>query len=292
MTITQTDLVEKGKAVRDKAVEKWIEASAGGIEAAFSPGAVLPEVEFALSGEFDFIVDMFREISYRDPASLGAMLVDLESTRLTLASPGTELVDTVKGKISDWNGDAAQNFELNYLNDLPKVNTNQLDYVDMLKNSLNGVKVMLEKSREDTMAMGTKTIAALDALEQPSPLSLVLTVVGAVASLFYPPAGGALIAAVASTTASVGSAAAAYESQLISGEDVGAIIYSMCDTYVDLLSAMESMETEISDLLAQVMSNVQEVPSWYRPKTPAIAGYGELSKSEREDMREEFEPGY
>ncbi|MGH8792433.1 MAG: hypothetical protein ACRDXX_07300 [Stackebrandtia sp.] len=286
-TISDSDISSKGAAVRDKAVEKWMEMEAG---------FAFPEMEGAVQDAFAYIVPLFEMYSHRDPDRVDAMRDYLADTRTTLANPVSEGIDTAKGQIEDWRGAAAENFWGDYLEPFPQINTNQLAFIDVLDASLQGVKSMLEESRKNIVDIGDNTIDALDGLEDGGggwglALTVVAVVVGVVGAAFT--GGTSAVAAVsfalASGAASIGASVAAMEEQEIHGEDVEEVVNSMVEAHNDLWEMRNTVEEDLAELIGQDVDMTQSNPDYFRPPIPDIASFG-ASDAGNQEILEDFEP--
>ncbi|ADD43810.1 hypothetical protein [Stackebrandtia nassauensis] len=286
MTVSAADLANKGMEVRNKAVEKWMEEEAG-IYAS-------TELQTAVEGAFDYIVTMFEQMGLRDPKRLDTMSGYLADARTTLTEPVIGEIDTIKGQLDDWEGDAADNFIFDYLSPLTQINANQIYYIGVLENTLDGVKTMLEESRKNTIQLGDKTIEALDALEDTGEgmyaLTIVAAVVGVVGAVVTGGASVALAVSFASISGaiSIGAGAVTLEEQRVSGDDVEAVLNSMIDSYWDINDTNRIIEEDLAKLLGQDVDTVREQANRYRPIIPDISGYGSSPKDR--EILGEFQP--
>jgi hypothetical protein len=275
MAISDAEIMSKGREVRDRAIQKWMETEAD------PGGAILDEEMFAayqgqVREAFDFIETMFESHTQRDPTRIDAMRDDLRNVRATLGDTVTEGVDTVKGQLQDWHGEAAEHFWGNYLEGLPKINENHLAFVGMLDAVLDAVQTMLNESRQAIINIGDQTISALDAVEDDGGggLSVGLALGAAVAGvLSAATAGTAAVAwAVIAGAASIGSSVTAEEAT-IGGANVNEIIQSMVDANTRLWETQHAVEQDIADLLNQDLNMVIENTDDFRPPTPFIGGF-------------------
>ncbi|MGH8877140.1 MAG: hypothetical protein ACRD0P_07365 [Stackebrandtia sp.] len=288
MTITKSDLSAKGREVQQKAVDKWMDEEAGLM-------AGNSELQSAVEDAFSYIEPMFEYMGRREPERLVSMGEYLADTRTTLTNPVIEEIDTIKGQLDDWDGQAAENFIFDYLTPLPQTNANQVYYIGVLENTLKGVKAMLEEARKNTNDLGDSTIDALDALEDGSGVPLGLTIVAAVVGVVGAAVtgGASVVAAVSFATvagaAGIGASAVVYEKQQVEGDDVEAVLSSMIDAYNKIIETRDTVEQDLADLLGQDVTTVQSQADRYRPKIPEIVGYGN-SPQDDSRTRGRFEP--
>ncbi|MGH8792715.1 MAG: hypothetical protein ACRDXX_08725 [Stackebrandtia sp.] len=277
MTTSDADITSTGEAVRDKAVEKWMELEGGG------PAAFHPDFEGAVRDAFGYIVPMFEMYAQRDPDRIESMQGQLTNVRATLKHSAPEAVDTVKGYVQDWEGRAAESFTTEFLQPLPQIKTNQLQLVEELSKSLDVVREMLTSSRRDIVGIGRETEAALDGLENSGETALALSVVSNVVSMIGSGAGGnpaGVAASVVSGGVDIANSIMAYEQQKLGGGDVMEVVDSMIKAHEDLWTVRETVEERLAELLGEDLGLVREMPDEHRPKMPDLAHLD----------REDFEP--
>jgi hypothetical protein len=292
MAISDSEIMAKGREVRDKAIQKWMETEAD-LGGAFLNEEMLAAYQGQVREAFDFIETMFESHTQRDPSRLDAMRDDLRRVDTTLRNPVTGGIDTVKGKVEDWRGEAAEHFWGEYLTQLPDILDNQLAYAGMLNAVLDAVQTMLNESRQAVINLGDKTIQALDAVEDDGGgggFSIGLAIGAAVAGvLSAATAGTAAIAwAVVAGAAGVGSSLTAEEAT-VGGANVNEVIRSMVEANAQLWETQHTIEQDIANLLNEDLDQVTQNPSFFRPPLPLVAGFNPADGLSPEELAG-FEP--
>lgn len=153
----------------------------------------------ALRAGYSWIPDYFMRYIGPEPAGFDGPIDVMETAEKQLYDKGMSPVDSyvelVRNHLTNWTGDAANVFRVNYLVRIPEVTRNQADVANMLKHAMIANKDIFIQARQDLVRVAHKTIDALESMTRCGGAS------GVVALL-------AVVAAVATTVAAVGTAGA------------------------------------------------------------------------------------
>lgn len=220
---------------------------------------------------------LFRYFTERRPEDVDPVIEGLKGVALKLGSKVTGRVDGVKTDLSDWTGIAAVKFGEDYLGPFEAMRQNQLHVVEELLVAVRAVREIIVRTREDIHSLGTRTLAALEGLDDGEKGGLkkgagfAFAVVGAALAVAATVASGGSTAviwmAILGGGLSAGGAAwSDFGTYTVGGSSVADVLGSMNDAARKLLAAIENEEKHLGDGLrkdAEVINKALDPASSY-----------------------------
>lgn len=245
--------MQHAQDIRDKAVDKVAKdappddmgASRSAAESRFAdiPDLFQPYTEIPTPGSFDrLITSMDKAIN---KLSTGESADDPIKHRSYLANTNLSKVPGISDTIHDWSGEAAREFNENFVSRFIMTATNQFVVARILGSALETEKDLWARAQHDIDQIAHHTLNLLDSMDDcgKNEWKTGLTVAGALASLL-----GAAVTGGASapfTVAAVG-ATITSTSLSISGESPDAVIASMHQAVSQLTREITHVEGRIA----------------------------------------------
>lgn len=232
------------------------------------------EADIQESGEFDYIPERFRPFAKGEPEAYDAAIGHLDDCRVQVNGAKGSL-DSTQGKLTDWEGAAANNFNDMFL--APFYNSaveNHLNVISELQAGLEKHREILVQGQRDIMDIAEQTEEALKTPAPKESVDNVSAVLGMVAiglavaavPMASPgiPAALALLGAANTTASQVTSfagevereEAAANAEQLISGTSAVEILDSMEEAMTVLAEQIVEKEEALQEALRESVDEV------------------------------------
>ncbi|MGH8792436.1 MAG: hypothetical protein ACRDXX_07315 [Stackebrandtia sp.] len=278
MPTSDAAIVAKGREVRDKAVEKWLELDAGFC-------AAFPEFESAVRDEFDAVVARFERYTGRDPAGIQTMRDHLVNTVSTFGGVVAADIDALHDRTDDWLGPAGDDIDT-WLYRLEQVNGNQVFLMGVLEKALEMTQALVAGSRDEIVSIGDGALAALDALDESEDsgfsfgavlVAAVLVVTGAVVTVATAGAAAPTVAASLTVAVAAVNFGASVQAEVdrrnlrIAGGDVFEVLESM-NAAIDALREITSdTQDQIAEWIEEDIAKVEQLRHWFVPPCPDAA---------------------
>jgi hypothetical protein len=154
----------------------------------------------ALRDQYMWIVDLFAELCDPDPTQFQPLIDGMEQTALSIhddpkqlaVSPVSQYVEDARGKIDQWEGEAAETFRVNFINKLELAAQNQAFVAGVMMHAMIAERDIFVKVRQDLLDLAKQTVNAIEAADNTDPGG-IKTIFGVAAAITSFAAGVAAI---------------------------------------------------------------------------------------------------
>lgn len=124
-----------------------------------------------------WIVDLFAELCDPDPTQFQPLIDGMEQTALAIhddpkqlaVSPVSQYVEDARGKIEQWEGEAAETFRVNFINKLELAAQNQAFIAGVMMHAMIDEQDIFVKVRQDLPDLAKQTVNAIEAADNTDP---------------------------------------------------------------------------------------------------------------------------
>ncbi|MGH8793430.1 MAG: hypothetical protein ACRDXX_12400 [Stackebrandtia sp.] len=278
MTVSDDAIMAKAQAVQKKALEQIMKEMTAD---AISP---IPSdmSKYKSMLDLSWISNSFAWFTERDPGDFATMAESARQLKKDLDGGMVGMMNGVRSDLGDWQGNASAKFGEFLLDPFPDVHRNQLAMADELILASDGMRQMLEDSRDVIVDVGDKTVAALAALDKGGDIFSVLlkagvaALVAVVGGLATGATGG--LGALALVNFAGSAASSGIDQANIGGETVSDVLSKMNQTIAAAQENMTEAENAIRDALEQDVSTMTQSADHFKTKRPGVADDVDLGK--------------
>lgn len=163
-----------------------------------------------LRDQYAWIPNLFTHRTDPDPVLFQPLIDGMEQTALAIhddqhslsVSPVSQYVEDARGKIDQWNGEAANTFRVNFINKLETAAQNQAFIAGVMMHAMIAERDIFVKVRQDLLSLANQAVNAIEASnnKHTGGIKAVLGVAAAVTGLIagvasIPVTGGLLLPA-------------------------------------------------------------------------------------------------